>query len=239
MSDDQEGSTPPAPPFSGIIETTLDALLVFEASRRGIIPRITRRLAEKERGMIQSGAVFVFDEGESGIKRWTDGLYWSRILSNFLVYRETDKRADRHNPLPNVASELVKSDDPEVIAAAARMSEKARERQLVGSLTTTYKFKEKGLVKKTISVSINGVAQHMVSYYSMEDALSGRLRSPSSLPELFALDISPDYLSNKHFRFPPKVEIGPDGVHRYRFVLSLPFPVHRVPGSDATFSSPR
>lgn len=40
-----------------------------------------------------------------------------------------------------VASELVKSDDPEVIAAAARMSEKARERQLVGSLTTTYKFK--------------------------------------------------------------------------------------------------
>lgn len=29
----------------------------------------------------------VFDEGESGIKRWTDGLIWSpsRILSNFLV----------------------------------------------------------------------------------------------------------------------------------------------------------
>jgi len=40
-----------------------------------------------------------------------------------------------------VNGELVKSDDPEVTAAAARMSEKARERQLVGSLTTTYKFK--------------------------------------------------------------------------------------------------
>lgn len=40
-----------------------------------------------------------------------------------------------------VNGDLVKSDDPEVTAAAARMSEKARERQLVGSLTTTYKFK--------------------------------------------------------------------------------------------------
>ena len=54
------------PPFFGIIETTLDALIVFEASRRGLIPRITRRLAEKERSaMISSGSVFVFDEGVS------------------------------------------------------------------------------------------------------------------------------------------------------------------------------
>lgn len=75
------------PPFRGYIDTTLDALLVFEAARRGMIPRVTRRLIEKERGMIQSGAVFVFDEHESGIKRWTDGLIWSpsRILNNFLV----------------------------------------------------------------------------------------------------------------------------------------------------------
>lgn len=82
-------ASPPAldPPFRGYIETTYDALLVFEAARRGMIPRVTRRLIERERGMVQSGAVFVFDEHESGIKRWTDGLVWSpsRILGNFLV----------------------------------------------------------------------------------------------------------------------------------------------------------
>lgn len=83
-------SPPPPPldpPFRGYIETTFDALLVFEAARRGMIPRVTRRLIERERGMVQSGAVFVFDEHESGIKRWTDGLVWSpsRILGNFLV----------------------------------------------------------------------------------------------------------------------------------------------------------
>jgi hypothetical protein len=78
-----------------------------------MIPRVTRRLVDRERKMITSGSVFVFDESESGIKRWTDGLLWSpsRILGNFLVrwkldrvtavtdvfshkklYRETDKR---------------------------------------------------------------------------------------------------------------------------------------------------
>lgn len=44
----------------------------------------------------------------------------------------------------------------------------------------------------------------------------GRLRSPSTLPELAALDISPEYLDKTHFRNPPKVEIGVDGVPRYR-----------------------
>lgn len=81
------GPPPLDPPFRGYIESTLDSLLVFEAARRGMIPRVTRRLIERERGMVQSGAVFVFDEHESGIKRWTDGLIWSpsRILGNFLV----------------------------------------------------------------------------------------------------------------------------------------------------------
>jgi hypothetical protein len=83
------GNSPPpiGPPFTGYIGTTHDALIVFEAARLGKIPRVTRRLLDKERSMVQSGAVFVFDEHESGIKRWTDTLVWSpsRILGNFLV----------------------------------------------------------------------------------------------------------------------------------------------------------
>jgi len=60
------------------------------------------------------------------------------------------------------------------------------------------------------------VAQHLISYYRIEDVENGRLRSPSSLPELASLDISPEYLDKTHFRNPPKVETGPDGVPRYR-----------------------
>jgi hypothetical protein len=91
------------PPWSGWIATTGDALIMLEAARRGVIPRVTRRLVDAERKMICSGSVFVFDEDESGIKRWTDGLFWSpsRILGNFLLYRETDKRGAGHRKADN------------------------------------------------------------------------------------------------------------------------------------------
>lgn len=69
------------------IRTTYDALLVFEAARQGIVPRVTRRFHDAEkRSMIVSGAVLVFTEEESGIKRWTDPFMWSasRMLGNFV-----------------------------------------------------------------------------------------------------------------------------------------------------------
>ena len=235
------------PPWSGWIETTGDALLILEAARRGLIPRVTRRLVDTERKMITSGSVFVFDEDESGIKRWTDGFYWSpsRILGNFLLYRETDKRSAVHR---GPKSDAPPSDANAMDGAKAEGSSLSRpktdsghvgvdkqlERNLLGSLTNSYKFKADGLMKKvrllppppidcglnssrqTFSLTIGGVAQHLISYYKIEDVTNGRLRSPSSLPELASLDISPEYLDKGHFRNPPKVEIGIDGRPRYR-----------------------
>lgn len=52
--------------FFGFIESTTDALLVFEACRRGKLPKISRRLQDRERESIRSGTVYVFDEKESG-----------------------------------------------------------------------------------------------------------------------------------------------------------------------------
>ncbi|KAF8623876.1 hypothetical protein AX17_007278 [Amanita inopinata Kibby_2008] len=220
----QSATTWTEPPWCGWIETTGDALLILEAARRGLIPRVTRRLVDSERKMITSGSVFVFDEDESGIKRWTDGFFWSpsRILNNFLLYRETDKRGtgprggrpdgsiDAEGSKDTQALSRPKSDGSQVTM------DKARERSLVGSLTNSYKFKPDGLMKKTFSLTIGGVSQHLISYYKVEDVESGRLRSPSSLPELASLDISPEYLDKTHFRNPPKVEMGPDGILRYR-----------------------
>ncbi|KAI0033596.1 Gti1/Pac2 family-domain-containing protein, partial [Vararia minispora EC-137] len=221
------------PPWSGWIETTGDALIILEAARRGLIPRVTRRLVDAERKMITSGSVFVFDEEESGIKRWTDGLFWSasRILGNFLLYRETDKRGAGHKT--SRSDTTVGADETHLDGSRAGSSEahslsrprsetsrlgidRQRERSLVGSLTNSEKFKQGGMVKKTFSLTINGVAQHLISYYKVEDIEEGRLRPPSSYPELAALDISPDFLDKTHFRLPPRVEIGFDGVPRYR-----------------------
>ncbi|KAF5347434.1 hypothetical protein D9756_011121, partial [Leucocoprinus leucothites] len=174
--------------------------------------------------MITSGSVFVFDEDESGIKRWTDGFFWSpsRILGNFLLYRETDKRGAGNRS--GKEGEVVELDAVKADGSLSRPKsdpghpgvDKQRERTLVGSLTNSYKFKPDGLMKKTFSLTIGGVAQHLISYYKIEDVESGRLRPPSSLPELASLEISPEYLDKTHFRNPPKVEVGADGIPRYR-----------------------
>jgi len=155
------------PPWSGWIETTGDALLILEAARRGLIPRVTRRLVDTERKMITSGSVFVFDEDESGIKRWTDGFYWSpsRILGNFLLYRETDKRGAGARSAKE--REVTETDNTMVDGALSHPKSlpghlgvsKQRERILVGSLTDLYKFKQDGLMKK-VDISLLSSAQH-------------------------------------------------------------------------------
>ncbi|KIY43225.1 hypothetical protein FISHEDRAFT_53925, partial [Fistulina hepatica ATCC 64428] len=221
----QASSLGTEPPWCGWIETTGDALLILEAARRGLIPRVTRRLVEAERKLITSGSVFVFDEDESGIKRWTDGFFWSpsRILGNFLLYRETDKKSGSHR---SGRQSDARHSSPEVGRKAGQTTSRTRgdasllgsdksQRTLVGSLTDTFKFKQGGLMKKTFSLTIGGVAQHLISYYKVEDVEQGRLRSPSSLPELASLSISPEYLDKEHFRNPPKIEAGPDGLPRY------------------------
>ncbi|KAJ3040757.1 hypothetical protein HDV00_010514 [Rhizophlyctis rosea] len=62
--------------FHGYVTSPADALLLFEACRLGRIKRVQRRLAESERlAYVKSGAVFVWDEEESGIKRYVSLLY--------------------------------------------------------------------------------------------------------------------------------------------------------------------
>jgi hypothetical protein len=245
------------PPWVGFLETTEDALLILEAARRRLIPRVTRRLADRERKLIQSGSVFVFEEEESGIKRWTDGFLWSpsRILGNFLLYRETDKRNPDGTPatrpgrsnttsMPSSsnggASSLLVSEDPTPApypsgalsrpkddllpgsggysAAGSSGLDRARERILLGSLTNSQKFKEDGMMKKTFSLTLPNTTQthHIVSYYKVADVEAGRLRTPSSLPEFAALEISPEFLDKTHFRVQPRVEVGEDGRVRFR-----------------------
>ncbi|GAA5981186.1 hypothetical protein JCM11641_003140 [Rhodosporidiobolus odoratus] len=280
--------------FFGFVESTLDALLVFEGCKRGFLTKITRRLQEFEkRALVISGAVFVFDEEETGIKRWTDGLTWSpsRTLGNFLVYRELDKKAPQPRPggrggeddgddmgeaearpgssrRPNttrlmggLTSKADPVDDAQDIAppppaagpshddrpgsssargrslseaAASLQLDKARERALVGSLTSSYRFRADGLVKKTIS--LNGL--HLIGYYRIDDVTSGRLRTPSSHSELKSLVVSPGFLAPSLFRIPPIVEVGPDGQLRYKAEADAPVSPVTQSGSSQGFGTP-
>ncbi|TRM60404.1 Gti1/Pac2 family-domain-containing protein [Schizophyllum amplum] len=79
------------------IRSTQDALQVFSAVARTILPLITHRLDAEERRAICSGNVYVWEERSAdtagmGMERWTDGLSWgpSRVRDEFLYYQQKD-----------------------------------------------------------------------------------------------------------------------------------------------------
>ncbi|RKO99284.1 hypothetical protein CXG81DRAFT_1843, partial [Caulochytrium protostelioides] len=77
----------------GLVQTTLDALLVVQACCDGALPLMQQRIDDRARRQIRSGAIYVFVKAAvrgMGIRRWTDGYTWtpSRIEGNFLVYFE-------------------------------------------------------------------------------------------------------------------------------------------------------
>jgi hypothetical protein len=87
------------------IRSVADALVIFYAVSKGILPIVSRRLDSEERRCIRSGSVYVWEErgpdAEAtgpGIERWTDGIRWgpSRVRDEFLFYseRELDMELD-------------------------------------------------------------------------------------------------------------------------------------------------
>ncbi|GAB5586285.1 Gluconate transport-inducing protein [Umbelopsis nana] len=151
--------------YFGHIKTPHDALIVFEACRRGLFHRIQRRLAEKERVHIRSGSVFAWDEREAGMRRWTDGRTWSpsRVSGSFLTYRELDTRCRRR------ATSQGSSDDEKPMSKAS----------------SACSYKHDGLIKQSFSIcTATGQKLHLISYYTKPDILTGRIRTPSSDPAL-------------------------------------------------------
>jgi hypothetical protein len=131
-----------------------------------------------------------------------------------LIYRELDKRVtgDKKLSISSASSSISDSRQRSYSAdqtgtmTSGMSNDRNRERRLVGSLSDSYRFRKDGLIKKTMSIIVNGVAQHLISYYLPTDIISGKLRTPSSVPELASLEISPDLLVKQNFRIPPMVE---------------------------------
>jgi hypothetical protein len=226
------------PTWRGHIETTKDALIIFEACFSGSLAHCFRRPHDRERNqLIVSGNVFVYEEATSGIKRWTDGIPWSpsRILTNFLIYRQLNspfppgekKRATKRSqrsikpgePYPSSASSTPVTDEsrpfppasPNPSIKADETSDKDANRGLVGSLVDSYEFKENGLLKKTMTVTVHNVQHHLVSYYSLEDA-KHKLRTPRDDPHLKDLPIRGELLNQPKFKFPNFDDAG-DGTY--------------------------
>ncbi|KAJ6436548.1 hypothetical protein O9K51_10914 [Purpureocillium lavendulum] len=158
--------------IAGILTSTGKRKLRVEVDA-GVTVGIMRRLSDKERRQIRSGSVFVWDEREAGIRRWTDGKSWSRsrVSGSFLTYVEMDGKNGGGfggggrgvSKIPHLAHCSDKDDN---------------DGQLQG-----YRHDANGLMKLSFSITtLMGQRLHLISYYSRTQLAN--LQRPSSDPSL-------------------------------------------------------
>ncbi|TQN69052.1 CAMP-independent regulatory protein pac2 [Colletotrichum shisoi] len=161
--------------YHGFVRTPADAIKLFEACRLGLLPRVQRRLSEKERQSIRSGSVFVWDEREAGMRRWTDGKSWSasRVSGSFLTYREMEGK--RGSGFGGGRRGAGKTPD------SGRGSDEDQE----DGEPEGYRYKADGLMKQSFSITTStGQHLHLISYYSRPHPGSPELQQPSTDPQL-------------------------------------------------------
>ncbi|KAM7220720.1 Gti1/Pac2 family domain containing protein [Rhypophila decipiens] len=162
--------------YHGSVKTPADAIKLFEACRIGMLPRVQRRLSEKERGLITSGSVFVWDEKEAGMRRWTDGKSWSasRVSGSFLTYREMEgKRSSGFGGGRRTAG---RSPD------SARGDSDENQDDGGEPEPEGYRYKQDGLMKQSYSLTTTqGQHLHLISYYRRSDTT---LTEPTKDPNL-------------------------------------------------------
>lgn len=168
--------------YHGHVRTPSDAIILFEACRLGLLPRVQRRLSEKERQSIKSGSVFVWDEREAGMRRWTDGKSWSasRVSGSFLTYREMEgKRGGAAFSAPVAAARSRAGKTPD----STRGSDS--DVDMVDDGPDGYRYKPDGLMKQSFSITTStGQHLHLISYYSRTHPAASSLMQPSNDPNL-------------------------------------------------------
>ncbi|KAM7204262.1 Gti1/Pac2 family domain containing protein [Naviculisporaceae sp. PSN 640] len=168
------GNLYPWETYHGHVKTTTDAIKLFEATRQGILPRVQRRLSEKERQQIRSGSVFVWDEREAGMRRWTDGKSWSasRVSGSFLTYREMEgKRGGGFGS----GARRTGGKTPD---SGRGSDEEQDDREPNG-----YSYKVDGLTKQSFSITTaQGQKLHLISYLAQRGG--HELKVPTQDPDL-------------------------------------------------------
>ncbi|KAJ2480991.1 Gluconate transport-inducing protein [Coemansia sp. RSA 2131] len=174
--------------YHGFIDSAYDALLIFEACCHGLLPRVPRRFTDRERQTIRSGAVYVWDEEETGMRRWTDGRTWSpsRVHGCFLIYYELEGR--RHQFVNrNQSARGSARGSPQGHA------EKSPLHVSYDPCPPNVMQKEQGLIKKALSLCTNDKRKvHLVCYYSREDVENGCLASPTNDPRFAGIQVYED-----------------------------------------------
>ncbi|KAI0827145.1 Gti1/Pac2 family-domain-containing protein [Trametes gibbosa] len=215
------------------IRSTRDALQIFYAVARNVLPMTTRRLDAEERRAIASGCVYIWEErcanSEAtgmGMERWTDGMGWgpSRVRDEFLFYhqRENDVHEDPNNP-------------------SARWASIMRRRDARGNIPFSRSDAER-LIKQTYSVHVSlpddrprGLTRkwHLTAYFSQTTIDS--LGTIDDIPAVGDVVVPEGWFksaraskANKRLDPPPIEDVSPTA-HEPWGITMTPAATHAVP----------
>ncbi|OCF40426.1 hypothetical protein I317_05794 [Kwoniella heveanensis CBS 569] len=200
-----QGSSTQQPAAICALKSPADAIHILEAVRLGIVPRVTRRLTGHERAMIRPGTVWVWEEEETNMRRWTDGRRWgaSRVGGGgFLVYTESSESL---SPPPSRSE----SPYPHGNGFYPGPSSSLRPESLIKqTYSTTMTHPVTGKVKKF----------HVVAYSSKRNPQGDAhnpLPLPHQLPTLSSLKITPgiwpEWENRRENEYPPVRRTGAPG----------------------------
>lgn len=160
------------PSYEGAVNTPMDAVILIEASRLGLVPLVHERLKYTERLKIKPGDVFIWNETTTHMKRWTDGRAWSasRVTGSFLTYREMANSANSYK-----SNGLIKQ--------SFSIETEDHEKYHIISYTTNKHFSKSKLYNKTPST--DKMFKDIVipkGVYPFTSAVSSPISSPAPAP---------------------------------------------------------
>ncbi|KXN74226.1 hypothetical protein CONCODRAFT_76965 [Conidiobolus coronatus NRRL 28638] len=126
--------------YYGYVGSSSDVLILFRAVELGLVQTVKRRLDSMERNLIRSGSIYIWEEVEANIRRWTDYIPWSSSRDDGLFLNYFELEAGLLHPSASVSNQAKKQ------------------------------IKQGGLIKRTFSsMTIHGKKYHLVNYYYKSD----------------------------------------------------------------------
>lgn len=168
--------------YHGAVLSPTDAVILLEAARQRLIPKITRRLKDHERQQIKTGSIFIWNEKEAKMRRWTDGRSWSasRVTGAFLTYREMESSNNEDS------NDFRYKNDGLIKQSFSLTTLKGEKFHLI-SYTTTKEFSTSKFMNKTpsndpilkdIKIPKNVYPQH--AFLDSKESSSSIISSPTS-----------------------------------------------------------
>ncbi|KAJ3498193.1 hypothetical protein NLG97_g1313 [Lecanicillium saksenae] len=166
------------PTCKGYLASEEDALVLVEACLSGQLHHVPRGPSGDESlDIIQSGSIFVYETGASGLREWVDGSFWRFCGMQGRISNYTRHVLPCYEPHSSVARAKDRMLLPEQ-SWSGKTQKLALGRELGKA---QHSMQTNRLTKQVVSATFQGITHHIICYVALEDVLAGQLETVTNL----------------------------------------------------------